>query len=214
MMKRMRNVATLALSLAVVGLAAGVAQAQDATTPKTPVAKTAKVGEAAPNFTLKTAEGKVHSLKDFKGKIVVLQWINPDCPVCVRVSATGVVANMVKELKAIDKEIVHLTINSTHYMEAPKTAAYLAAHKITAPGLIDRDGTVGRMYDARTTPHMFVIDGEGILRYDGAIDDDRPGRNPEAMNYVVNAVRQIKAGETVAPDKVKPYGCSVKYAKK
>jgi peroxiredoxin len=173
----------------------------------------AKVGEAAPAFTLKDASGKTHALTDYKGRIVVLQWINPDCPVCRRVSETGRVAAMRREIKALAPDIVHLAINSTNYMEPAVGAAYLKSHDIDAPALDDRNGAVGRLYGAKTTPHMYVIDAEGILRYDGAIDDDTSGRKTEVTNYVVQAVGQIKAGETVAPDKTRSYGCSVKYAK-
>jgi len=172
----------------------------------------AKIGSQAPAFTLQDAEGKTHELSDFEGKVVVLQWINPDCPVCNRVTSTGVVAAMLDDLKKLDKELVYLTVNSTHYMEPAASLAYLSKYKIKAPTLIDRDGTVGHMYGARTTPHLFVIDDKGVLRYQGAINDDARGsKGKDAMNYVVNAVRQIKAGETVAPDSTKSYGCGVKY---
>lgn len=172
----------------------------------------AKVGEAAPNFTLDDANGKSHSLSDYKGKIVILQWINPDCPICRRVSKAGLVTKMAKECKALNKDIVHLAINSTAGMLGSTSAKYLKKHKIKALALIDGDGKVGHRYGARTTPHIFVIDAEGILRYQGAIDDDPRGGKEDATNYVVNAVRQISSGETVSPDYVKSYGCSVKYA--
>jgi len=175
----------------------------------------AEIGRAAPEFTLMDTEGNEQRLSQLKGRIVVLQWINPDCPYCRRVMSEGTVARMIGVLKEIDEDIVLLAINSTHYMKPADTARYLKKHKIDVPGLIDADGTVGRLYGARTTPHLFVIDKKGILRYGGAIDDDRSGRLGEtAKNYVVNAVRQISAGEEVAPDSTRPYGCGVKYAKK
>ena len=195
--------------LTMIGLSALIGTAAAFTAPNDDVK--AKVGEEAPNFTLKDAEGKEYSLADYKGKIVVLQWINPDCPVCRRVASTGLVNTMVKKLKEIDSEIVHLAINSTHYMDGAKSAAYLKKHKIEAPALIDQDGTVGHMYGALTTPHMYVIDTEGVLRYQGAFDNDPSGNNDDATNYVINAVTQITEGETVSPDYAKPYGCKVKY---
>jgi peroxiredoxin len=171
------------------------------------------IGKPAPAFTLKDSDDKAHSLADFKGRIVVLQWINPDCPVCRAVASSGRVAAMEKEVKKLSRDIVFLTVNSTHYMEPAIGAEYLKSHDLTMPLLIDRDGKVGKLYAARTTPHLFVIDAEGVLRYSGAIDDDQTGRKgAEATNYVVNAVRQIVNGETVTPDATKPYGCSVKYA--
>jgi peroxiredoxin len=213
MMKIRRTfLSLLGLSLLLVG--AGAASAAPPTTGPQSEVK-AVIGKPAPNFTLKDTAGKSHSLSDFKGKTVVLQWINPDCPYCRRVMAEGVVKQMLKDLKSLDKDLILLAINSTHYMTPEDTARYLKKNKIDMPGLIDSDGAVGRLYDARTTPHVFVIDKKGILRYSGAINDDRRGsQGSEAANYVVNAVRQIGAGEPVAPDKTRPYGCSVKYAKK
>ena len=146
---------------------------------------------------------------------MVLQWVNPGCPICRRVMEQGVVSKMVKDAKATESNVAFVAIDSTNarLFDKSKTTAYLKQHKMPI-GLLDQDGTVGRMYDAKTTPHMYVIDAEGILRYNGAIDNDRRGGKKDATNYVVNAIRQIKAGETVAPDRVDPYGCSVKYAKK
>lgn len=173
----------------------------------------AKVGEAAPDFTLTDANGKEYSLSDYKGRIVVLQWINPDCPVCRRVSSSGLVGKMSKQLKKIDGELVHLAINSTEEMTAKTSLNYLKKHHIDATALSDQDGTVGKLYGARTTPHLFVIDKEGVLRYQGAFDSDPNGKKKDVTNFVTNAVQQIANGETVTPDYMKPYGCSVKYAK-
>ena len=198
----------------------GVLSAQTSTSPNAPPSEVkpkaqakAQVGEAAPDFTVKDAEGKEHKLSDYKGKIVVLQWVNPDCPICRRVHEQGLVQDMRTQLKELDPEVVHLAINTTYDMEAEKSAKYLARHKIDSPVLIDQEGTVGRLYGAKTTPHLFVIDQEGVLRYDGAIDDDSPRgtKGKSAKNYAVNAVRQIVEGETVIPDSTTPYGCNVKY---
>ncbi len=174
----------------------------------------AEVGKAAPNFTLKTTDGKEWSLTDAAGKIVVLQWCNPECPACVNVSTDGTVAKMMTDLKAIDSNVMVVYINSSAARpeSLSATAGYLKEHKIDVPALLDTEGKVGMMYGARTTPHCYVIDDKGVLRYQGAIDDAKGGKKGE-MNYVVNAVKQIKAGETVSPDTTKPYGCSVKYKK-
>ena len=174
----------------------------------------ATVGKAAPDFALKDAEGRTYRLSDYKGKIVVMQWINPQCPVCKGCMSSGDVKTMLSDIRSIDSEVVFLPINSTHFMEAKETTAYLKKHRIDAPGLIDRDGTVGRLYGARTTPHVFVIDQAGVLRYDCAIDSKRDKPDADRTNYAVNAVRQLAAGETVSPDKTRSYGCSVKYKKK
>jgi peroxiredoxin len=176
-------------------------------------ATAAAIGEPAPAFTLADSTGRSHSLADYSGKIIVLQWINPDCPVCRRVSSTGLVTAMRKRLDEITPGVVYLAINSTHYMEPSVGETYLKTNKIDAPVLIDRDGKVGHLYGAKRTPHLYVIDAKGILRYQGAIDDDQRGdKSDQATNYVVQAVQQIVAGETVAPDMTRSYGCSVKYA--
>jgi peroxiredoxin len=200
-----------------VGLTAAVAIAAAMLTGAAEPAKSAaKVGQPAPAFTLKDAAGKEHKLADFEGRIVVLEWTNPDCPYIVRVYRDGVIKRTVEEMKKIDDKAVYLAINSTHNVVPEDNVAFLKKHgmdRLTV--LFDQDGTVGRLFDARNTPHMFVIDGKGVLRYQGAIDDDRQGRKAEkgesVTNYVINAVRQIKSGETVAPDQTTPYGCTVKY---
>jgi peroxiredoxin len=196
-------------------LGASVAMAQ-ATKPQVTQTgpKTATVGKPAPNFTLTDTSGKEHSLSDFKGKNVVLQWINPDCPVCRRVTKDGLVAGMLKDLHEIDEDVVYIAVNSTHYMEAEQSAKYFKDHKLEAPILVDKDGKVGKLYGAKTTPHCYVIDAKGVLRYSGAFDDDARGsKGDERTNYVVNAMKQIMAGEEVTPATTRSYGCSVKYAK-
>jgi len=172
----------------------------------------AEIGKEAPDFTLKDIDGKEYKLSDLKGKNVVLQWINPQCPVCVRVSSGGLVAQMRKELKTLDKEVVHLAINSTRNMTAEDSVKYLKANKLEdLVALDDSAGAVGRLYGAKTTPHIFVIDAKGVLRYQGAFDDDPSGRKDTKINYAVNSLRQILAGETVVPEKTQSYGCPVKY---
>jgi len=175
----------------------------------------AEIGKLAPDFTLMDADGKEHKLSDLKGKNVVIQWISPQCPVCNRVMSTGIVENMRKELKSIDKDFVHMAINSTNGMNIDDSVKYLKKYKLADDivALDDSEGTVGKMYGAKTTPHMFVIDAKGVLRYEGAIDNDPAGRNDERTNFVVSALRAIVAGETVTPEKTRSYGCGVKYKK-
>jgi peroxiredoxin len=174
----------------------------------------AKVGEAAPNFTLKTTDGKEWSLSDAKGKVVVLEWINPECPICVRVMKDGTVANTIKGVTEQFSDVVYVAINSSAARPSSLegTAAYMKEHKVEIPALLDNDGAVGLMYGAKTTPHCYVIDANGVLVYQGAIDNN-DGRGDGKMNYVVNAVTQLKKGESVSPSETKPYGCSVKYKK-
>lgn len=172
----------------------------------------AKIGAPAPAFTLKDTAGKDVSLADFAGKIVVLEWINPDCPVCREKMEDGSVAKMMADSKAVDPNVVFLFINSTHYM-ADKPASsgdYLSKNKVEAAALIDGDGAVGKAYGAKTTPHCYVIASDGTLAYEGAIDNDE--QSP-TVNYVVSAVKALKEGKAVSPATTKAYGCSVKYKK-
>ena len=209
-MNPLKLIATCGLVAAVSASAAYAAPMQD--TKDAPAKKadtTAKIGAPAPAFTLKDTAGKDVSLADFKGKVVVLEWMNPDCPVCREKMEDGSVAKMMADSKAIDPNVVFLFINSTHYM-ADKPASsgdYLTKNKVQAAALIDGDGAVGKAYGAKTTPHCYVIAADGTLAYDGAIDDKG------STNYVVSAVKALKEGTAVSPATTKAYGCSVKYKK-
>jgi peroxiredoxin len=208
---RTKMMSVLGLSLAVLGAAAWAGD------DKGKEAKGAKVGEAAPAFTLKDTKGQTHNLSDFAGKIVVIEWFNNDCPYCVGVYEKGVVKKTLDQLKEIDAGIVYLAINSTANKPMEDVVLgsdeFLAKNNINIPMLMDYDGKTGHAYGAKTTPHMFVIDDKGVLRYQGAFTDDSSAKKADATNYVITAVQQIKAGETVSPDYVKSWGCSVKYAK-
>jgi len=173
----------------------------------------AAVGKPAPDFTLTDSSGHELSLADLEGKVVVLEWLNPDCPFVQRHYREGTMKRL--EAAYADKGVVWLTVNSTHYMDAKVSAAFAEAQEIDWPILIDQDGTVGRAYGAQTTPHMFVIDGRGTVVYAGAIDDDPRGSKPavERTDYVAQALDEVLAGKPVATPETKPYGCSVKYAK-
>ncbi|MCA9290784.1 MAG: redoxin domain-containing protein [Phycisphaerales bacterium] len=177
----------------------------------------AKVGEKAPDFVLKDLDGKEHKLVDLKGKVVVLEWFNADCPVCRQVYANGTVKKTYDAMKGMGDKYVYIAVNSTSNVTEEqmiaRSKALLAEHKdMTIPVLNDFGGKTGRAYGAKTTPHMFVIDEQGILRYQGAISDDQRGaKGDEATNYVINALTQMAAGETVAPDQTRSWGCSVKY---
>ena len=170
----------------------------------------AKVGEAAPEFTLKDTDGKDVSLSDHKGKLVVLEWFNPDCPVVQRWYDDGGMNKVFDKYK--DKDVVWLAINTTagHSVDADKKA--MEKWSIERPVLNDADGKVGKMYGAKTTPHMYVIDKEGRLAYAGGIDDDPSGRKGDkAVNYVGKALDELLAGESVSTPESTPYGCNVKY---
>lgn len=174
--------------------------------------------EAAPDFTLTDAHGEEHTLSDYKGKIVVLEWVNHGCPFVVKFYAGGHMQAMQAEMA--EKDVIWLSICSSAkdqqgWMTAEDQAKTIEEKEIKAHAvLLDEDGTVGRLYGARTTPHMYVIDAEGMLRYQGAIDSIRSTRAADierADNYTRAAVEALLAGEEVAVTQTQPYGCSVKY---
>jgi peroxiredoxin len=179
----------------------------------------ATVGQAAPAFTLTDTSGKAVSLADFKGKTVVLEWVNPGCPY-VRKHYDS--ANMQATQKgATSKGVVWLAVNSTaqghgDYKKPADMATWMQSQKASATAtLMDSDGKTGKAYGARTTPHMYIVDAKGTLVYAGGIDD-KPTANPAdaktANNFVNAALADISSGKAVANATTRPYGCSVKYA--
>ncbi len=182
-------------------------------------AATAEVGRAAPDFTLTDINGNRHSLADFKGKTVVLEWVNPECPFVIKhYDKSG---NMPKTQRAATSDgVVWLQINSGHSgaqgdFDPAKVAAWQKRNAVAATAYFrDQDGKVGKLYDARTTPHMYVIDPAGTLVYAGGIDSIRSSRPEDiekATNYVTAALSDLKAGKPVQTKNSQPYGCSVKY---
>ena len=171
----------------------------------------AAVGSPAPDFTLTDTSGNEVSLSDYAGRVVVLEWVNPDCPFVQRHYKAGTMKSLATKYGAQD--VVWLTINSTNYMDAEASAAFKAANDLPYPILVDQSGEVGHLYGAATTPHIFVIDGSGTVVYIGAIDDDPRGSSDVPTNYVAAALDEVLAGEAVSTPETKPYGCSVKYKK-
>jgi peroxiredoxin len=177
----------------------------------------AEVGKPAPDFTGTDIDGQTHKLSDYKGKIVVLESYNLDCPFCHNHYRTSAMQELQRQLTA--KGVVWLVVNSV----SPKNPSHRspeaarkewASQKMSATAwLDDSSGEIGKAYGMRTTPHMFVINQAGVLVYQGAIDD-RPASDGDprtARNYVREAVQKLQAGETVAVSETKPYGCGVKY---
>lgn len=164
---------------------------------------------AAPDFTLMDHTGKTHSLADYSGKIVVLEWVNPECPFVKRHYDSKTMVNLANTYA--DKGVVWLAVNSTNTFDQTKNAAFVQERGVPYPVLNDSDGKVGRLYDAKTTPHLFVIDKSGRLAYQGAIDDDPAGNKTDKINYVKQAIDDLLAGRAVAIPDTKSYGCSVKY---
>lgn len=177
----------------------------------------AEIGQPAPEFTATDINGQPHKLSDYKGKIVVLESYNLDCPFCHNHYRTGAMQELQKELTA--KGVVWLVVNSVgpkHPSHRSTEAARKewADEKIAATAWLDDSaGKVGHEYGMRTTPHMFVITPAGILVYQGAIDDrPQPEGDPRtARNYVREAVQKLQAGEKPTVSQTKPYGCGVKY---
>ena len=170
---------------------------------------TAVVGSPAPPFTLKDEAGKEHSLEQYKGKVVVLEWTNPECPFVQRHYQANTMQNTLKGFDA--KKVVWLAVNSTADSTPDKSAAWKKEKAFTYPMLQDTDGKVGKAYGAKTTPHMYVIDAKGVLQYAGAIDDDPRGKNATPVNHVKTAVDALLNGKPVPAATTEPYGCSVKY---
>ena len=174
-------------------------------------------GKPAPDFTATDINGKTVKLNDYRGKIVVLESYNLDCPFCANHFRTGSMQELQQEVTS--QGGIWLMVNSVN----PKNSSHRTpeeaqkewkAEKMNATAwLDDSSGAIGRLYGMRTTPHLFVIDKDGTLVYQGAIDDQAtPNHDPhKARNYVRKAIKEIRAGEKVAVSETKPYGCSVKY---
>lgn len=173
---------------------------------------------AAPNFTLVDTNGESHSLSDFKGKYVVLEWVNYDCPFVKKHYSEGNMQGLQKTLTA--EGVIWLSINSSAKGKQGAFSASEVNKLIQEKGamptayLLDTDGKVGKLYGAKTTPHMFIINPEGALIYQGAIDSI-PSFDvadiAKADNYVLKAISEAKSGQPILNSSTQPYGCSVKY---
>lgn len=178
-----------------------------------------KIGAPAPDFTATDVDGHQRRLSEFKGKTVVLEWHNQSCPFVKKHYGTGNMQRLQRELTG--QGAVWLTIISSApgkqgYVTPTQEQEYLKTQQASPTAvLLDPDGAVGRLYGAKTTPHMFVVDPQGTLVYAGAIDD-RSTPDPEdvngARNYVEAAFADVKAGRPVGVGSTAPYGCSVKYS--
>jgi peroxiredoxin len=182
------------------------------------LAGAATPGAAAPEFSVSDAAGKAVKLSDYRGKFVVLEWTNPDCPFVRKHYDSKNMQDLQKEWGA--KDVVWLSVNSTRqghyeYRDGPKMQQWMTSQGAAQKAiLIDAKSEVGSAYAAKTTPHMFVISPEGKVLYNGAIDDKRsanPADAKTANNYVRAALNEAKAGKPVTVASTTPYGCTVKY---
>ena len=178
-----------------------------------------KVGDQAPDFTGTDSHGQTHKLSDYRGKFVVLEWHNNGCPFTKKHYESGNMERLQKEWT--EKGVVWFTVISS----SPGTQGYVTAdqeneymqkmHAVPTAALLDPKGDIGHLYGAKTTPHMFVINRQGQLIYNGAIDDKATPDQSDingAKNYVSEALQEAMAGQPVATATTRPYGCSVKYA--
>jgi peroxiredoxin len=197
---------TFSSSLLLPALACGMTQAQAVI-----------VGQGAPDFSAIDALGKSHKLSDFKGKHVVLEWTNPGCPFVVK-HYGGNMQALQKEFTA--KGVVWLSINSTSkdasdYLTPTRLLAWKAEKSASASAvLMDESGKLGQLYNAKTTPHMYIINPQGVLVYAGAIDSVPSARVEDikvATNYVRQGLNEALGGKAISVVSTRPYGCSVKY---
>ena len=180
----------------------------------------AEIGKPAPAFTLPSCESKSVSLSDYKGKVVVLEWTNYSCPFVVKHYGSG---NMQKlQADSTAKGVVWLSICSSapkqqgHATPADTLKACIEKNSAATAYLIDESGATGRAYGAKRTPEMYVINADGILVYQGAIDDKKsvdPADIATAKNLVAAAIEETLAGKPVSTPETEAYGCSIKYAK-
>jgi len=183
-----------------------------------PARSDAPAGQAAPTFSAQTASGAAIDLSDFAGQTVVLEWTNHDCPYVRRHYNAGHMQGL--QARAADENTVWIQVISSapgeqgHVQADQALALNTERNAVPAHVVLDPEGDLGRLYDARTTPHMYIIDGDGVVQYAGAIDDQpRPRANsPEPVDYVGLALTAVAAGETPDPAETQPYGCNVKYA--
>lgn len=178
-----------------------------------------KVGDFAPLFSLPGADGKTHALADYQGKFIVLEWFNPGCPFVQKHYKSGNMQQLQKEFRG--KDVVWLTIDSSApgaqgHLTAEEAKEQMSEWKMGSTALLlDSDGKVGHKYHATNTPHMYIVNLEGELIYEGAIDSNasaNPADIKGATNYVKAALEEAMAGKPISKAQTKAYGCSIKYA--
>ena len=177
-----------------------------------------EIGVEAPGFTAKDTNGEIHLLSEYKGNIVVLEWKNHRCPYVVKHYATNNMQNLQRDL--VSKGVVWLSVLSSapgkqgHVSPQEANAIIENENSAASAVLMDTAGAIGRRYSAKKTPHMFVIDENGLLAYQGAIDDNSSARQSTvagALNYVKEAVSALQSNQKIAVPTTEAYGCSVKY---
>ena len=198
-------------SITIIGCSAGLLAAG-------PASAAAAIGQPAPAFSTTDVSGQRVNLADYKGKTVVLEWVNPGCPFVQKHYESGNMQGTQRDAAA--KNVVWLAVNSTSkdhgdYRAPAAMGAWMKEHKAAATDtLMDTDGTIGRAYGARTTPHLYIVDPAGKLVYAGGIDSKataNPADIASATNYVKLALAETAAGKPIGTPTSRPYGCSIKY---
>lgn len=183
-----------------------------------PVFAAAEIGKPAPDFSAPDAQGTTRTLSQYKGKTVVLEWNNPGCPFVQKHYSSGNIPK--QQSAALADGVVWLTINSgaagkQGHLDAKGAQDFLAQyHAAPSAYLFDGDGAIGHAYGAKTTPHLYVVDADGVLRYMGGIDSIASADKEDlakATQYVPQVLAELKAGKPVSVPTSEPYGCSVKY---
>ncbi len=169
-----------------------------------------ETGDEAPDFTLENYDGKKISLSDYRGEYVVLEWTNPKCPFVKRHAKSSTMKALYE--KYHKKDVAWLAIDTTHFLGKEDNKKFAEKYGLEYPILDDSSGTVGKLYEAKTTPHMFIINPEGKIVYQGAIDDDPFAEKDKRLNYVSAALESLLSGKSPEAQLTKSYGCSVKYA--
>lgn len=169
------------------------------------IASGAEIGKAAPAFSLKDQDGKLVRISDYVGKVVVLVWINPECPFIQRHYKEGTFKAVTEDYAS--KGVVLLAVNSTHWHTAASNKQWHEKNALSHPILDDRTGEVGRLYGAKATPHVFIINKDGILAYSGAVDNDPAGNlGNKRIHYLRQALDELSAGRDLIMKESKPYG--------
>jgi peroxiredoxin len=203
----LKRATTAVAALALIGSAVATSYVHAGET-----AATAKIGATAPQFTLEDQNGKKVSLSDFAGKIVVLEWTNPGCPVVQRHYKANTMTTLQKDYAK--QNVVWLAINSTHDVTNAVDLTWAKEQGISYPILNDASGATGHAYKATNTPEMYIINKDGKLVYEGGIDNDPQGNlsSTKRINYVSKALDELLAGKAVTTAEAKAYGCGVHYA--
>jgi peroxiredoxin len=179
---------------------------------KEPAQQTGVPVPASYDFTLKDHAGKDVRLADMAGKIVVLEWLNPECPFVQAHYKSGTMSGLAK--KYAGKGVIWIGINSTNSATIAANKSFVDSHSLPYPVLDDHAGVVGKKFGAKTTPHLFILDSKTRIVYQGAIDNAPMGEVPDgqtAVNYVDQALAELTSGKAVSIAKTDSYGCSVKY---